>query len=124
MNSLPLPSRSTATPEQTQNFNALSDLTRLRMGPQTSVEAALCDQIVIALWHMRIHRSLAGRLDRQIRKVEKSEPNSPSLKELRSDLAAALWQTRRQKNFAWRRRGEYWALRLARHEENRTQFSS
>lgn len=111
MNSLPLPSRTTPSPEQLQNFEVLFQRTRVRMNPQNSNEEDLCNQIVIALWHYRTHNSRATRTEHKLRRIEKNEPNSPNLEEMRRVIVAAKWQARRQKNFAWRRRGEFLKIR-------------
>ncbi len=111
MNSLPLPSRTAPTPEQLQNFAALNQRTREKMEPQNPTEEDLCNQIVIALWHYRTHNARAMRTEQKVRKIEKNEPNSPRLDDMRQTIAAAKWQARRQKNFAWRRRSEYLAMR-------------
>ena len=116
MYSLQLPSRTIPTPEQIENFDALNQRTRERMNPETALEDDLCNQVVIALWHYRTNHSRASRLEEKCRKLEQSEPNSPKLDEMRSTITAALRQARRQKNFAWRRRGEYLTQRAARKE--------
>ena len=116
MYSLQLPSRTTPTPAQIENFDALNQRTRERMMPETPLEEDLCNQVVIALWHYRTNHSRASRLAEKCRKLEQSEPNSPRLDEMRPTIAAAHRQARRQKNFAWRRRGEFLTLRAARKE--------
>lgn len=116
MYSLQLPSRTIPTDEQIENFDALNQRTRERMNPETPLEDDLCNQVVIALWHYRTNHSRASRLEEKCRKLEQSEPNSPKLAEMRSTITAALRQARRQKNFAWRRRGEYLTQLAARKE--------
>ena len=65
MNSLLLPSRNEATPEQAEKFKGLTEKLRQRFLPETSEEYALCDQMIIASWHFRTHKAQCGRLERQ-----------------------------------------------------------
>lgn len=115
MNSLTLPSKNLPSPEDMARFERLTTNLRARLKPMSLEESALCDQLIIATWHLKAFKMQAAALRRQVSALSAANPEDPALPALREQYNLAERQVRRQKNFSWRRRRQYWSL----HFENR-----
>ena len=119
MNMLLPPSRTEVAQTQIERFTRLYAKLRVRLGPDTPEEHCLCNQIVIALWHSRIYETSAWICEKEASKIEKAGGDAAQLSQLKRDLKFANLHAKKQKNFAWRRRGQFFAMKTIREELER-----
>lgn len=116
MNMLLPPSRTEVNQKQIERFTRMYEKTCERLGPDTAEEHCLCNQIVIALWHSRGFETIAWIHEKETLKLERAGGDAVRLTRLKEELNFANLHARKQKNFAWRRRGEFFAMKTIRED--------
>ncbi|MEO5951761.1 MAG: hypothetical protein ABIQ44_04755 [Chloroflexia bacterium] len=105
------PSKTVPSEAQITRFNTLYRKVHARLAPGTPEEHSLCNEIVVGLWHYRRFRSTAEWIERQLKQL--ADP-AAATGELQKQMLAAFRQSKLQKNFAWRRRNQFFTLKTAR----------
>lgn len=113
------PSRSEVTEHDIDRFNALYRRIRARLAPGNIEEESLCNEVIVALWHHRSFRNRSQIFERQLRQAIKQTAKPAQIKALRRQLASSQRHAKIQKNFAWRRRNKYFAMKTIREEKER-----
>ena len=116
MNMLLPPSRTEVNQTQIERFTRMYAKIRARLGPDTAEEHCLCNQIVIALWHSRGFETIAWIHEKETLQLERAGGDAVRLAKLKEELNFANLHARKQKNFAWRRRGEFFAMKTIRED--------
>ena len=119
MNMLLPPSRTEVTQIQIERFTRLYAKLRTRLGPDTPEEHCLCNQVVIALWHSRLFETSAFIYEKEALKLQKAGGDAAQLAKLKAGLRVANMHAKKQKNFAWRRRGQFFEMKTIREEKER-----
>lgn len=115
MNTYLPPSKTPVSEQQVARFNVLYRKIHARMAPGTAEEHSLCNEIIVGLWHFRSFRSRAQILERELKQLNPGADDAG----LRKAIAAALRQAKTQKNFAWRRRNKFFAMKTERENQAR-----
>jgi len=111
MNTYLPPSKSEVSELQIVRFNVLYQKIHSRLDPATAEEVSLCNEIVVGLWHHKTFRSRAQMLEKQLEQ-ENLEPEAAT--SLGRDWKSASRQSKFQKDFAWRRRKKFFAMKTLR----------
>ena len=119
MNMLLPPSRTEVKQGQIERFTRMYLKIRERLGPDTAEEHCLCNQIVIALWHSRLFETSAYIYEKEMLKLRRAGGDGVPLAKLKAELKFATMHAKKQKNFAWRRRGKFFELKTIREELER-----
>ncbi|MFN8939576.1 MAG: hypothetical protein ACK5ZJ_07545 [Acidobacteriota bacterium] len=118
INYLP-PSKTEPTPWQIEKFNSLYRKVHERLDPGTAEEHSVCNEVVVALWFHRLYRGQAQVLEKELKRMRQLNAEASKLGELEATLRHATHQSHLQKNFAWRRRGKFFAIKTEREKNER-----
>lgn len=119
MNMLLPPSRTEVNQTQIERFTRMYAKIHARLGPDTAEEHCLCNQIVIALWHSRGFETRAWIHEKETLKLERAGGDAARLAKLKAELKFANMHAKKQKNFAWRRRGKFFEMKTIREDLER-----
>jgi hypothetical protein len=115
------PSKTEPTPRQIEKFNALYRKVHERLAPGNAEEHSVCNEVVVALWFHRLYRGQAQMLEKEFKRLRQQDPNEASLASTEASMRHAAHQAHLQKNFAWRRRGKFFAMKTERENRERWQ---
>jgi hypothetical protein len=113
------PSRDEVTAHDIERFNALYRRIRNRLAPGNLEEESMCNEVIVALWHHRCFRNRSQMFERQLRQAIKQAAKPDEITALRRQLSWAQRHAKIQKNFAWRRRNKYFAVKTIREQQAR-----
>jgi hypothetical protein len=119
MNTFLPPSKTPVSDLEIERFNHLHRKVHARLAPGNAEEYSLCDEIVVGLWHFRSFRALALAKERQLRRLRKLSCEPTAIEQTSRELASALRQAKKQKNFAWRRRNKFFSMKTVREDAQR-----
>lgn len=119
MNTYLPPSKEPVSDQEIARFNNLYRKLHRRLAPGNPEEHSLCNEIVVALWLFRTFRAKAQALERQLEQQAASAAPPVGIDQTRRALTAALRHARKQKNFAWRRRNQFFAIKTQRENAQR-----
>jgi hypothetical protein len=116
MNTFLPPSKTPVNDLEIQRFNHLYRKVHARLAPGNIEEHSLCNEIVVGLWHFRSSRAQALAKEKEIRQLTKLDGEATAIEGARRELASALRQAKKQKNFAWRRRNKFFDMKTLRED--------
>jgi len=111
------PSKTPPTEEEIEKFNQLYQKMHARLAPGTEEEVSLCNEVVVGLWHSRWNEQHEFAAKKRLKQLRQQVAEPDSIEQAAREMAFHAYHARHQKNFAWRRRGKYFALKTAREEQ-------